>query len=99
MDKRLTAALAVAALAACLATTLPASAAYTIAQADSTPPAAAKDDASVFNPPRYPETADEIAECMKTWDRETGMSRAEYEAACRRTLKYYPESPNTPAAK
>ena len=45
------------------------------------------------------ETANEIAECMKTWDRETGMSRAEYEAACKRTLKYFPETPNTPAEK
>ncbi len=108
MDKHLTTlALAAVAYAACLAAQ-PATAALstaqsevTIAQADTppSPSAESKEDASVFNPPRYPETAAEIAECMKTWDKETGMSKAEYEAACKRTLKYYPESPNTPAAK
>lgn len=59
-------------------------------------PASPKGDASAVPPQRYPETAAEVAECMKTWDAQTGMSKAEYEAACKRTLKYYPEDANTP---
>lgn len=35
----------------------------------------------------------EIAECMKTWDPQTGMSKAEYERSCKSTLKYYPVKP------
>jgi hypothetical protein len=111
MDKHLTSTLTVAATlayAACLATQ-PVMAAsstthpeITIAQNTTTgettapEPASPKDDAATLQPPRYPETPAEVAECMKSWDAETGMSRAEYEAACKRTLKYYPETPNAP---
>ncbi len=42
---------------------------------------------------KQPVTAADIAECMKTWDADTGMSKADYEKACRRTLKYFPEEP------
>ena len=99
MDKHLTT-LTLAAIAASLVT-LPATAELTtatliIAQNDpaSPPPPASKD--GTLQPQRYPETPAEVAECMKTWDQETGMSQAEYEAACKRTLKYYPETPDTP---
>lgn len=40
-----------------------------------------------------PVSEGEIAECMKTWDPQTGMSKAEYERSCKSTLKYYPEKP------
>lgn len=98
MDKHLTT-LALAALAACLAS-LPATAelktaALIIAQNDAAtpPPAASKD---TLKPQRYPETPAEVAECMESWDADTGMSKAEFEAACKRTLRYYPEKADTP---
>ncbi|WP_439541837.1 hypothetical protein [Hyphomicrobium sp.] len=105
MDKRLTSTLTVAAIVACVAVLAAQPAAHpeiTVAQnepaAETTapPPAPPKGDASAVPPQRYPETAAEVAECMKTWDAQTGMSKAEYEAACKRTLKYYPEDANTP---
>lgn len=68
----------------------------TIAQADSTAPegAAPPDNQTVTNPnANKPVTAAEVAECMKTWDPQTGMSKDEYEKSCKSTLKYFPEKP------
>lgn len=106
MDKRLSLTLTVAAIVACAAFLAAQPAAHpeiTVAQNEPTaetaapPPASSsKGDASALPPQRYPETPAEVAECMKTWDAQTGMSKAEYEAACKRTLKYYPEDANTP---
>ncbi len=41
----------------------------------------------------YKVTPNEISECMKAWDPQTQMSKAEFEASCRSSLKYYPENP------
>lgn len=68
-----------------------------LAQADnSTAPEGASppDPKTLTNPnASKPVTEAEIAECMKTWDPQTGMSKAEYERSCKSTLKYYPEKP------
>jgi hypothetical protein len=52
------------------------------------------DPAGVLKPKTYPETPADVAECMKSWDPQTGMSKEEYEASCKRTLKYFPEQPD-----
>lgn len=57
-------------------------------------PAPAQDPTDpILQPKTYPATPEEIAECMKTWDPQTGMSKAEYEKSCQQTLKYFPEKP------
>ncbi len=40
-----------------------------------------------------PETPREIEECMKQWGPQTQMSKEEWAASCRSTLKYFPEKP------
>lgn len=73
----------------------------TIAQAESTAPDSpapegetAPDPKTLTNPnDKHAVTEAEIAECMKTWDPQTGMSKDEYERSCKSTLKYYPEKP------
>ena len=40
-----------------------------------------------------PETPKEIAECMKQWGPNTLMTKEEWAASCRRTLRYFPEKP------
>ena len=40
-----------------------------------------------------PETPKEIAECMKQWGPNTQMTKDEWAASCRRTLRYFPENP------
>ena len=61
--------------------------------AEPAPPASGADPAGVLKPKAYPETPAEVAECMKSWDPQTGMSKEEYEQSCKRTLKYFPEKP------
>jgi len=39
------------------------------------------------------ETPKEIAECMKQWGPNTQMTKEEWAASCRRTLRYFPERP------
>ena len=39
-----------------------------------------------------PETPKEIAECMKQWGPQTQMTKEEWAASCRRTLRYFPEA-------
>lgn len=36
-------------------------------------------------------TSKAMADCMKNWDPQTQMSRAEWKQSCRTTLEYYPE--------
>ena len=38
-----------------------------------------------------PETPKEIAECMSQWGPHTQMTKEEWAASCRRTLRYFPE--------
>jgi hypothetical protein len=57
------------------------------------PSDAPADPARVLNPKSYPATQADVAECMKSWDPQTGMSKEEYEKSCQRTLKYFPENP------
>jgi len=38
-----------------------------------------------------PVTPTDIDACMKDWDPETRMTKEEWEASCKRTLKYFPE--------
>ena len=40
-----------------------------------------------------PETPKEIAECMKQWGPNTQMTKEEWAASCRNTLRYFPEKP------
>jgi hypothetical protein len=40
-----------------------------------------------------PETPKEIAECVKQWGPNTQMTKEEWAASCRRTLRYFPEKP------
>jgi hypothetical protein len=40
-----------------------------------------------------PETPKEIAECMKQWGPNTQMTKEEWAASCRSTLRYFPEKP------
>lgn len=52
------------------------------------------DPKTLTNPnDKHAVTEAEIAECMKTWDPQTGMTKQEYEQSCKSTLKYYPEKP------
>ncbi len=39
------------------------------------------------------ETPSEIAECMKQWGPGTQMTKEEWAASCRSTLRYFPEKP------
>ena len=38
-----------------------------------------------------PVTSADLDACMKDWDPETRMTKKEWEASCRRTLKFFPE--------
>ncbi len=72
----------------------------TVAEGEKTAPEAAPpsadgaDPAGVLKPKTYPETPAEVAQCMQSWDPQTGMSRQEFEKSCQRTLKYFPEKPD-----
>jgi len=39
------------------------------------------------------ETPKEIAECMQQWGPQTQMTKEEWAASCRSTLRYFPEKP------
>ncbi len=39
-----------------------------------------------------PETPKELAECMSQWGPQTQMTKEEWAASCRRTLRYFPEN-------
>ena len=65
-----------------------------VAADEKTAPAPAQDPTDpILAPKTYPATPAEVAECMKTWDPATQMSREEYEKSCQQTLKYFPEKP------
>jgi len=38
-----------------------------------------------------PVTSADLDACMKDWDPETRMTRKEWEASCKRTLKFFPD--------
>jgi hypothetical protein len=40
-----------------------------------------------------PETPKEIADCISQWGPQTQMSKEEWAASCRQTLRYFPEAP------
>jgi len=40
-----------------------------------------------------PETPKDVAECMKQWGPQTQMTKEEWAASCRSTLRYFPEKP------
>jgi len=40
-----------------------------------------------------PETPKEITECMNQWGPQTQMTKDEWAASCRSTLRYFPEKP------
>ena len=42
---------------------------------------------------RDPETPKEITECMNQWGPQTQMTKEEWAASCRSTLRYFPEKP------
>jgi hypothetical protein len=39
----------------------------------------------------YPVTPADMEACMKDWDPEAQMTKEEWKATCKRTLKYFPE--------
>ena len=39
-----------------------------------------------------PETLKELAECMNQWGPQTQMTKEEWAASCRSTLRYFPEN-------
>ena len=39
-----------------------------------------------------PETPKELAECMSQWGPQTQMTKEEWAASCRSTLRYFPEN-------
>jgi septal ring-binding cell division protein DamX len=39
------------------------------------------------------ETPKEVSECMSQWGPQTQMTKEEWAASCRRTLRYFPETP------
>jgi hypothetical protein len=55
----------------------------------------ATEPSEVFENPKktYPVTTSDLDECIKTWDPQTQMSKAEWKESCQRTLRYYPENP------
>lgn len=78
---------------ACAATTTE----MAIAQAEDATPANPPplDPKTLTNPDaNRPVTPGEVAECMKSWDPQTGMSKEEYEKSCKSTLRYFPEKGN-----
>jgi hypothetical protein len=40
-----------------------------------------------------PESQKEVADCMKQWGPQTQMTKEEWAASCKRTLRYFPEKP------
>jgi arylamine N-acetyltransferase len=47
-----------------------------------------------------PETPKELEDCLQQWDRSTQMTKEEWAASCRNTLKYFPETtPTGPSPK
>lgn len=40
-----------------------------------------------------PEAPKEVTECMKQWGPQTQMTKEEWAASCRSTLRYFPENP------
>lgn len=91
-----TAVLSAAALPAQAANTPSMTQEMIFAQADGDPlPTPAPDPNTLTNPnDKHAVTPAEVAECMKSWDPQTGMSREEYEKSCKSTLKYFPEKGN-----
>ncbi|HEX2843482.1 hypothetical protein [Hyphomicrobium sp.] len=64
---------------------------------------AQSEDSIISNPPQpdpqtltnpsanKPVTPAEVAECMKSWDPQSGMSKEEYKKSCESSLRYFPE--------
>ena len=40
-----------------------------------------------------PEPPKEVTDCMKQWGPQTQMTKEEWAASCKRTLRYFPEKP------
>jgi hypothetical protein len=40
-----------------------------------------------------PESQKEVADCMKQWGPQTQMTKDEWAASCKSTLRYFPEKP------
>ncbi|MTD94164.1 hypothetical protein GIW81_07415 [Hyphomicrobium sp. xq] len=69
--------------------------AFELAQADP-PKQAVPDEAEKIlqdSKKQDPETSKEIAECMNQWGPQTQMTKEEWAASCRKTLRYFPEEP------
>ncbi len=80
-------------IAATLAILVPAAA--SVAQDATTPPANTETEIQrELQPEQHTVTEADVAECMQSWDPQTQMSRQEFEEACKRSLKYYPEQPD-----
>ena len=69
--------------------------AFEVAQSDA-PKQTAPDEAEKIlqdSKKQDPETSKEIAECLSQWGPQTQMTKEEWAASCRRTLRYFPQSP------
>ena len=69
--------------------------AFELAQSDA-PKQTAPDEAEKIlqdSKKQDPETPKEIAECLNQWGPQTQMTKEEWATSCRKTLRYFPESP------
>lgn len=69
--------------------------AFELAQSDA-PKQTAPDEAEQIlrdSKKQDPETSKELAECMQQWGPQTQMTKEEWATSCRKTLRYFPESP------
>jgi phosphoglycolate phosphatase-like HAD superfamily hydrolase len=69
--------------------------AFELAQADAPKQTAPDEAARILQDSKKqdPETSKEIAECLNQWGPQTQMTKEEWAASCRQTLRYFPESP------
>lgn len=68
--------------------------AFELAQSDA-PKETAPDEAEKIlqdSKKQDPETPKEIAECLSQWGPQTQMTKEEWAASCRSTLRYFPQS-------
>jgi pyruvoyl-dependent arginine decarboxylase (PvlArgDC) len=81
-------------IAICLVMTV-STAAGAWAQADQPKPGADSEAEKILQDSKEndPETAPEVAECIKQWGPHTQMTKEEWAQSCRATLKYFPEEP------
>lgn len=69
--------------------------AFELAQSDAPKPASPDEAGKILQDSKKQdsETSKEIAECLNQWGPQTQMTKEEWAASCRQTLRYFPENP------